>query len=211
MSFAAERARRFMRADARCFVKPGSFSANEAGRQHELATLRFNLKLLGKALNDVVSRAHDVARKYNSDQPRVPAGQTGGGQWTDGSGGASLPEKPVRLAGDIPTKDPEVPRERPSSAKERNRIARALARLLRGRIGPIVEAASWLIEYVPEISSYFDPPKSLEELQQAASTPAPGYDIHHIVERSAAARDGFPTPDIDVSDNLVRIPRWKHW
>lgn len=27
------------------------------------------------------------ARKYNPDQPRVPAGNTGGGQWTSGGGG----------------------------------------------------------------------------------------------------------------------------
>ncbi|MCV9936208.1 hypothetical protein OIU35_07515 [Boseaceae bacterium BT-24-1] len=30
---------------------------------------------------------HEFARKYNPDQPRVPAGSEGGGQWTSGGGG----------------------------------------------------------------------------------------------------------------------------
>jgi hypothetical protein len=32
----------------------------------------------------------DIERRYNPHQPRVPAGQSGGGQWTDGSGGKPL-------------------------------------------------------------------------------------------------------------------------
>ncbi|MBS0237296.1 MAG: phage portal protein [Proteobacteria bacterium] len=37
--------------------------------------------------------------KYREDQPRVPAGQTGGGQWTDGGGGtASTSDGRVRVA-----------------------------------------------------------------------------------------------------------------
>ena len=47
-------------------------------------------------------------RKYNRDQPRVPAGGPDGGQWTDGNGGL------IHLAGDIPTGDPpEIPKEKP--------------------------------------------------------------------------------------------------
>jgi hypothetical protein len=44
----------------------------------EIAACRFQLALmrLGDALR----------RKYRPDQPRVPAGQPGGGQWTDGDG-----------------------------------------------------------------------------------------------------------------------------
>ncbi len=155
----------------------------------------------------VESFAHLAAKAgFNPDQPRIPAGQSGGGQWTSGGGGA------VRLAGDIPTGEPpKVPQQRPQTARERNNIARALARRYGGRIGLILDAASWLIEQNAVISSYVDPPKSLEELQQAASTPAPGYDIHHIVEQSSAAQDGFSSDQIDSPDNLVSVPRWKHW
>jgi hypothetical protein len=36
-----------------------------------------------------------MARKYSPDQPRVPGGQSGGGQWTDGGGGAGQPIEEV--------------------------------------------------------------------------------------------------------------------
>jgi len=51
----------------------------------------------------------------------------------------------------------------------------------------------------------------LDELQKAVSTPALGYDIHHVVEQTAAERDGFTTVQIDDPENLVRIPTMKHW
>ena len=70
--------------------------------------------------------------------------------------------------------------------------------------------AKWLQVYSADVTAYNDPPKSLEELQRAASTPAPGYDIHHIVEQTPAEQDGFPREVIDDPDNLVRVPRLKH-
>jgi hypothetical protein len=60
------------------------------------------------------------------------------------------------------------------------------------------------------IESYRDPPKSLNELQQAVSTPAAGYDTHHIVEQAQAEATGFSRGLIDAPENLVRIPRMKH-
>ncbi len=46
-----------------------------------------------------------------------------------------------------------------------------------------IEGTAWLVEYLPEIRSYyFDSPKSLQELQDAVDDPQPGYQIHHIVE-----------------------------
>jgi hypothetical protein len=51
----------------------------------------------------------------------------------------------------------------------------------------------------------------LSDLQQAVSTPEPGYDIHHIVEKDSAKKDGFPPWIINGPENLVRIPRFKHW
>jgi hypothetical protein len=47
-------------------------------------------------------------------------------------------------------------------------------------------------------------------LQRGVSTPAPGYDIHHIVEQTQAANDGFPKEVINSPQNLVRIPRLRH-
>jgi len=41
--------------------------------------------------------------------------------------------------------------------------------------------------------------------------PKRGYDVHHIVEQTAAERDGFSRREIDAPGNLVSIPRMKHW
>lgn len=74
-----------------------------------------------------------------------------------------------------------------------------------------MEAADWLSQFLPWIYSYLDTPKTLDELQQAALNPQPGYNIHHIVEQTPAAQDGFPASLIDGPDNLVLIPTLKHW
>jgi hypothetical protein len=61
------------------------------------------------------------------------------------------------------------------------------------------------------VEAYRDEPKTLEELQRAVSIPKSGYDLHHIVEQTSAEQDGFPRSIIDAPDNIVRIPRLKHW
>ncbi|MGB6174902.1 MAG: hypothetical protein WBF43_00850 [Methylocella sp.] len=38
-----------------------------------------------------------------------------------------------------------------------------------------------------------------------------GYDVHHIVEQTAADREGYSEAKIDGPENLVSIPRLKHW
>jgi hypothetical protein len=167
------------------------------------AAIRFELTL----------RRHDRALKYgyNPNEPRVPRGNPDGGQWTTGGGSSGR----VHVAGDFPTNDPpEIPKERPPKSKDRTTALKAAARELvrTGRtIAEIAKLAAWLETYSPIIGSYGDPPKSSNELQHAVSTPAPGYDIHHIVEQSAARADGFTREDIDSPDNLVRIPTMKHW
>jgi hypothetical protein len=159
---------------------------------------------------------------YNPNQPRMPAGSREGGQWTSGgvgqasSGGRSVKPERIRLAGEPPINDPppEMPRKSPPTTQERNVIARAVATYLSrygGTFGKLAAGAYWLYGEYPRISAYLDPPKTLEELQQAVSTPQKGYDIHHIVEQTSAEQDGFPRSQIDAPDNLVRIPTYKHW
>ena len=75
----------------------------------------------------------------------------------------------------------------------------------------ILDEAGWLEPAIDSIRTFADPPKSLEELQQDVSTPAQGYDVHHIVEQTSAEQDGFRQSMIDAPENLVRIPRLKHW
>jgi hypothetical protein len=106
---------------------------------------------------------------------------------------------------------PIIPRERPPTAQERNGIAREIARWLLKNQGHVAEGTRWLFEYEDAIQAYLDPPKTLEELQQAISNPKKGYDIHHIVEKTSAEDDGFPQSVIHGPENLVRIPKFKHW
>jgi hypothetical protein len=110
---------------------------------------------------------------------------------------------------------PRIPQERPPASADRTSVARRVAEWLRenadAAVSTAVVVAPWLRDAVPNILSYFDPPRSLAELQDAANDPQPGYDIHHIVEQSSARADGYPTSRIDGPDNRVRIPRMKHW
>jgi hypothetical protein len=111
---------------------------------------------------------------------------------------------------------PIIPKERPPTASEHYDIARATARWLAQRWVAqeqrhVVEAPDWFLEYEPSVQAYLDSPKALQELQQAVSTPKPGYDIHHIVEKTSAEQDGLPKLMINDPENLVRIPRFKHW
>jgi hypothetical protein len=71
-----------------------------------------------------------------------------------------------------------------------------------GRIGlflATMEAAYWTYRTYPYIHSYFDPPKTLEDLRQNIGR---GYDEHHIVERWSR-KDGIPEDWIESPDNIV--------
>ena len=161
---------------------------------------------------ELALRRHDRALKYiykayNPDQPRVPAGNPDGGQWS--GGGNHAPR--THLSGDIPNED--IPREKPPTSKQRTAVLREVARRI-SDVGLAIlgtaKIGAWLQTYRPQIESYRDPPMTLEELQQNVSRPAPGYDIHHIVEQTQAERDGFTRDVIDDPDNLVRVPTLRH-
>jgi hypothetical protein len=106
---------------------------------------------------------------------------------------------------------PAGPSEKQPTDPRWSDTAREIARRFAENHRHVVEGTSWLFELEPSIEAYLDPPKSLEELQQAVSDPKKGYDIHHIVEKTSAEQDGFPTSMIHGPENLVRIPRFKHW
>ncbi|HZL30411.1 MAG TPA: hypothetical protein VFC54_05050 [Pseudolabrys sp.] len=187
--------------------------APEIERLRALRAIRvtlLELKWLRAATRfEIAVRRHALALKagFNADQPRVPKGSPEGGQWTgEGSGGGDPQRNPKN-------DPPESPDNRPSNSRTRTTILKEVARRIL-RTGEDVAAMArmgiWLRTYSAEIQTYNDPPKSLEDLQRAASTPAPGYDIHHIVEQTQAERDGFTREAIDSPDNLVQVPRLKH-
>lgn len=107
----------------------------------------------------------------------------------------------------------------PPTAQEKNAFiksaARWIARAARvaGPVGPFVtalEMASWLDTDRAFIDAYQDPPKTMDELQEAASNRKWGYHRHHVAERSSALEDGFSKEEVDGPENLVRIPALKH-
>ena len=175
------------------------------------------LKWLAAATHfEIAMHRHMRALKYgyNSAQPRVPRGDPNGGQWTDGdANGNPVARSRTRLAGDVPTNDrPEIPKERPKTSGERVGWLKAAARMAAEQGVAAAELAKiypWMTYYASGMQSYTDTPRSLEELQSA--TPGPGYDKHHIVEQSQAENEGYSREAIDSPDNLVVIPRMKHW
>lgn len=200
-----------------------------------------------------VGRIDSRERKagYNADQPRLPAGQTGGGQWTDGGagGGSVTPEANADESGGsrprieiyVPTRNeggargestsdgppigdpPEIPiaefltkRTLYQFVKEATiwlskAVLKEVANPAVGTFLNAIEAGRIAYRAYPYVKTYFDPPKTLSELQQNASKPATGYDIHHIVEQTSAEQSGYPRTIIDAPENLVRIPTLKHW
>jgi hypothetical protein len=77
-----------------------------------------------------------------------------------------------------------------------------------------LEAPRGIHGYIAEIQSYRDPPKTLEEMQQAATDKTtPGYQNHHIVGQVAREEPGrnFPEEWIDRPENKVRITTRKHY
>lgn len=115
---------------------------------------------------------------------------------------------------------PEIPPQLPSTKQAVNAFLKAAAYWLAeaGLAGEPVgdfilalQAVRWLSNYLPYVYSYLDPPKTLEELQQDASSPQVGYNIHHVVEQTSAAQDGFPRSMIDAPENLVCVSTFVHW
>jgi hypothetical protein len=113
---------------------------------------------------------------------------------------------------------PEIPETKPSRSPSTflrsaaSWIGRALG------LGLAVDAyfsalneVEWIKEKVAEIETYRDPARTMQELQDAVDEPRPGTEIHHIAERTAAERWGFPRSEIESRENLVRIPTLKHY
>lgn len=157
---------------------------------------------------EIAMRRHEWALKagFNPDQPRVPKGNSDGGKWSGDGNSSGGPD-----GGD--SNSPEGQGGRPARSRDRMIIVKEIARRIvqtGETVVTIARMSSWLQTYSSQINTYNDPPKSLDELQRAASTSAPGYDIHHIVEQTQAERDGFSREIINGPDNLVRVPRLKH-
>jgi len=105
-AWAEAQRRRFMRPDAHRYVRPDAWRFMAPGAPRLLGK-----EAVGYFWPDTKAARPTLSRKYNPDQPRVPAGNPDGGQWTiDGGWGAAqsdsfnplaaLAEIGVRLAAD---------------------------------------------------------------------------------------------------------------
>ncbi|MFC0241262.1 hypothetical protein [Rhodopseudomonas telluris] len=135
----------------------------------------------------------------------------------------------IRLAGDLPEGSdpsprtpvdppPEVPPVKPKTSSERTALCRAVASWMVRNAGlpakilfSAFDHVEWLKDRQALIVAATDPPMSLPELQNEVGKRRPGYDDHHIVEKTWAEWFGFGRSDIDDPSNLVSIPRLKHW
>jgi hypothetical protein len=144
-------------------------------------------------------------RKYRLDQLRDELGR-----WAY-EGGRRL----IRAIAPWPSNGPpEIPENRPPTSTERTRLAKIAAAFVRGSIGRfavLAAGAYWLYSERANILSYSDPPKTFEELRDAVSSKSQeGYEDHHVAEQKSARQDGFPESQINDSENVVRIPTYKH-
>lgn len=75
-----------------------------------------------------------------------------------------------------------------------------------------VVAGFWLYDsYGGYITSYFEGPKPLDELQKDVAEGRQGTDVHHIVEQSSVGQKGIRREDVEAPSNKVRISTFKHW
>jgi hypothetical protein len=174
-----------------------------------------------------------------SNENRWPKGdpESRGGEYAPANAGGGSAEAPgIGHNGGPPLEDqseagnvdplpedmPEIPENEPDRRRVINKIIKGLVKWLIKRgvaelipgVGEallIVDMASWIIEYMPYIQAYFDPPRTLKELNDGALHPETGYDIHHIVEQTPARGEGYTNDDIEAPGNRVRIPTLKHW
>jgi hypothetical protein len=175
--------------------------------QTSLQLRRMRSLLWGKVAEARLRDLDCAIKAFDPNQPRVPAGNPDGGQWTDGSGassggsdeddraGADHRSSNVILASFEPDDEPpKIPQKRPPTSRARTRIYKELVTWLARQVVTkrvralltILDQAGWLEPAIDSIRSFADPPKNLEELQKDVSTPAPGYDVHHIVEQTSA-------------------------
>jgi hypothetical protein len=205
-------------------------------RQNEDAAAHPERELIAQIIRELIRDLHKAG--FNPDEPRVPAGNADGGQWTrEGGNGAVIsdvtPDNTWKPRGQYAANNPPgighnqgpaleepppIPPRPPTIPKGLNTFIKAAAYWLAAagkgvaaRYLKILQAVYWATTLaLPYIRAYLSPPKNLIELKQDALNPQAGYDIHHIVEQTPARKEGFSDDLIDGPDNLVRVPTLKH-
>jgi len=153
-----------------------------------------------RQLEQLSAAAPFIKANFNPGEPRVPAGQRSGGEWTTGGGntagasGSSGREAQSPAGGGDSEGPPiqytiKIPQEAPATARERNSVLRQAATWLRmaaavgAALAPeatafrlLLETTAWIAAYLPWVWSYLGEPETLDELQNAVNDPEPGYE-----------------------------------
>jgi hypothetical protein len=178
--------------------------------QHVIQTiLKARSTVAENRLLSAARRLH-LALRYNPNwhlQPRVPAGNSDGGQWVAYLTSASSSLLPV------------LQRIGPAAIAKVRNAARQLAPALRrlpswwgdDSTFPAEEnfdaetrrisQDSWQRHGYPTIRF-----RSEEELRRYLGPAGEGREWHHIVEKRLAGRDGFPVEMIHSTDNIINLP-----
>jgi hypothetical protein len=164
-----------------------------------------------------------VKANFNPGQLRIPRGRPGGGRWTrDFGGSAGLSDPAVVILASFsppepPDDPPPLPDIPPGNPRRRTEIMMDVAYWLKRNAARVslplrvISVGHWLYERLPTIESFLDEPRTLEDLIDRAKQPRPGYDRHHIVEQTGARLDRFPDSMIEAPENIVLVPRMRHW
>lgn len=129
------------------------------------------------------------------------------------SDSGARPAQRFKLPAERPTGEGEVAQWGQRAADQ---IREALAHNDTRRLVEIADAlaqADWIRDQLDNIVAAQDPPRSLDELIDAAQEPGRrrfGYDNHHIIEQGAQNEE-VPQEIINAPYNIARIPRYKHW
>jgi hypothetical protein len=211
-----------------------------ATHQHGTAWDDRTIEKVAALYDRVRIRAHEIAKVFNpgalnprslwdpDKHPRQPAGESDGGEFAPSGGGdASI----VPVAGPPPPwhnhpperigEPPKIPEKEPDTKAAKFAVIRSVAYWIGNAAkfgakfaGPVkaliaaAQAAAWLRPY---INASLQGPKTLEQLQADAKSPAEGFEIHHIVEQTPAYEAGYSKELIESPRNKVRIPLVKHW
>lgn len=191
-----------------------------ATRQDGASWEEYEIASFARLYDSVGVRSRELSKVFNpgavnprtlwdSDKdPRRPAGEADGGEFAPGGGAdsaiipiAGLPSpwhnNPPERIGD----PPEIPKDEPANPAAKFGVIRSVTYWLGNALKfgakfrrainallTIAQTTKWLWPYV---HAYLQGPKTLEQLQADAKSPATGYDIPHIVEQSAE-KDGVP-------------------
>ncbi len=177
----------------------------DGSERHELADIRLNLASLTMQLVLLRLRREERANPRWYLQPRVPAGNPRGGQWTDAAlpalwqllrlapGAVEALRKLARGVRGWLSRPPRRWSGRPSEERDFNDETQRIGRPTERR---------------PEHAQLRF--RSFREFKEIVGPAGEGFEWHHLVEQRLADNGRFAPEEIHNTDNIVRLRRDVH-